>query len=147
MLEAFNSAVDAAKIDGVTDSLELAYIGREAAMEIIDGFKWGEYLKSLIGDPSSDMLRPHAHHILFKDGLGPAQKELVKEGQEILFSYGLDPIKGVENLVWAPNKAGQHTLANLEHIVSELRNIYNAGGTKKQIINKLRELGEEAARR
>lgn len=147
MLEAFNSAVDAAKIDGVTDSLELAYIGREAAMEIIDGFKWGEYLKSLIGDPSSDMLRPHAHHILFKDGLGPAQKELVKEGQEILFSYGMDPIKGVENLVWAPNKAGQHTLANLEHIVSELRNIKNFGGTKEDIIKKLQQLGQEAARR
>ncbi|UJF32198.1 AHH domain-containing protein [Paenibacillus hexagrammi] len=50
------------------------------------------------------MIDPHAHHILFKKGLGKTQQELVKEGQEILKEYGIDSIMGLENLVWAPNR-------------------------------------------
>ncbi len=129
----------------IVDPVELAHIGWTAAREIIDGFNWGTFLRSLIGDPPDGMIRAHAHHILFKEGLGEAQKALVQEGQKILYHYGIDPIKGVENLVWAPNIKGQHTTAALEHIVSELRNIFNLGGTKKQIVEKLKQLGEEAA--
>lgn len=49
------------------------------------------------------MYDSHAHHILFKKGLGQKQKVLVQEGQGILRGYGIDPIIGEENLVWAPN--------------------------------------------
>ena len=56
------------------------------------------------------MVRAHAHHILFKAGLGQAQRELVGEGMEILLRHGVDPIKGLDNLVWAPNVKGQHTV-------------------------------------
>jgi hypothetical protein len=64
---------------------------------------FGRYLKGKIGGPPSDMASPHAHHILFKKGDGPAQQALVEQGQAILREVGTDPILGVENLVWAPN--------------------------------------------
>ncbi|CAI8707672.1 MULTISPECIES: hypothetical protein [Bacillus] len=35
---------------------------------------FGKYLRGLIGDPPTDMRNPHAHHILFKKGLGQKQK-------------------------------------------------------------------------
>ncbi len=63
----------------------------------------GEYLRNTIGNPPEDMINPHAHHILFKTGLRDKQQELVKEGQAILRKYGIDPITGTENIVWAPN--------------------------------------------
>ncbi len=67
------------------------------------------------GEPPANMIDPHVHHILFKIGNGAAQQELVKEGQEILRKYGIDPIVGEENLVWAPNRvAGQHDIAALK---------------------------------
>lgn len=44
---------------------------------------FGKYLRGLIGGPPTAMIDPHAHHILFKKGLGQKQKELVAEGQEI----------------------------------------------------------------
>ncbi|MED1559349.1 AHH domain-containing protein [Bacillus paramycoides] len=49
------------------------------------------------------MKNPHAHHILFEKGLNQKQQKLVREGQGILRRYGIDPIIGEENLVWAPN--------------------------------------------
>ncbi|MED0946469.1 type IV secretion protein Rhs, partial [Bacillus mycoides] len=70
------------------------------------------------------MYDPHAHHILFKKGLGQNQKVLVQEGQEIFRRYGIDPIIGEENLVWAPNIViGQHSLDALEIVVKRLRNV------------------------
>nr|WP_237770335.1 hypothetical protein [Vibrio parahaemolyticus] len=47
-------------------------------------FDFGAYLKSVVGPPPKDMPDPHAHHILFKKGLGAEQQALVTEGQ-ILF--------------------------------------------------------------
>ncbi|MDR4904409.1 hypothetical protein S3E15_01814 [Bacillus mycoides] len=64
---------------------------------------FGKYLRGLIDDPPTAMRNPHAHHILFKKGLGQKQKILVQEGQEILRKHGIEPIIGEENLVWAPN--------------------------------------------
>ena len=79
---------------------------------------FGKYLRRLIGDPPSTMINPGAHHILFKKGLGQTQQELVQEGQEILRRYGIDPIIGKENLVWAPNAViGQHSLDALKNVV------------------------------
>ena len=59
------------------------------------------------------MKNHHAHHILLKRGNGKAQQELVKEGQEILREYDIDPIYGLENLTWAPNIKGQHHITAL----------------------------------
>lgn len=92
------------------------------------------------------MLDPHAHHILFKKGLGEAQQKLVQEGQEILRRYGIEPIIGKENLVWAPNRiAGQHNIERLQHIIDKLKEIDSFGGTREKMIDMLKLLGEEAA--
>ncbi|WP_255288043.1 AHH domain-containing protein [Bacillus pseudomycoides] len=109
---------------------------------------FGKYLRGLIGDPPAGMRNPHAHHILFKKGLGQKQKVLVQEGQEILRRYGIDPIIGEENLVWAPNAViGQHSLDALEIVVKRLRDVEAEGGDLDDIVDALKELGGLASRR
>jgi len=112
-----------------------------------DNFRWGQYLKGKIGGPPSDMVNPHAHHILFKSGNGAKQKGLVDEGQEILRKHGIDPIYGTENLTWAPNVAGQHTANSLENVVDTLRAVDQAGGDQSDIVAALQQLGKAAADR
>ena len=91
---------------------------------------------------------PHAHHILFKKGLGPAQQRLVSEGQEILWRHNLDPIGGLENLVWAPMRVKrQHGIDALQNVVDTLKRVDSFGGSQDDIIKALRELGAQAARR
>ena len=116
------------------------------------GVDFGKHLKDLIGDPPKDMVDPHAHHILFKEGHGSAQKALVKEGQELLRRYNIDPIMGKENLIWAPNRVkGQHGIETLKNVVDNLKSIEDIGGSseriRKNLVKKLKELGDLAARR
>ncbi|WP_255258086.1 AHH domain-containing protein [Bacillus sp. AFS018417] len=109
---------------------------------------FGKYLRGLIGEPPAAMIDPHAHHILFKKGLGEAQQKLVQEGQELLRKYGIDPIIGKENLVWAPNRvAGQHSIAALENVVNQLKAVDAAGADLDDIIEILEDLGKQAASR
>ncbi|QTQ07258.1 AHH domain-containing protein [Macrococcoides canis] len=107
-------------------------------------FDYGALLRSYVGDPPEWMVRPHAHHIIYKRGLGLKQRRLSKRGQEILRHYGIDPIKGPENLVWAPNVKGLHTAENLEKIVDELERVYLNNGNKEEIINVLNYYGKIA---
>ena len=75
-------------------------------------------VKNVAEDLAVNIIKnPHNHHVLFKKGVGAAQQAIVEEGQAILVKYGIDPIKGIENLVTAPNVAGQHTLANVTEVV------------------------------
>ena len=60
---------------------------------------WSSYLRGLIGGPPDDMIRAHAHHILFKSGLGLNQQKLVVEGMEILLKYDIDPVYFLNNIV------------------------------------------------
>jgi len=123
---------------GVTDAYELA-------MKNLD---FGKYLRTIAGDPPVDMLNPHAHHILFKTGLGDAQQALVEEGQAILRKYGIDPIVGPENLVWAPNGiTGQHDFAAIEYVVNQLKAVDAAGGDYDDIVEALQKLGSIASQR
>ncbi|WP_234998536.1 AHH domain-containing protein [Salirhabdus sp. Marseille-P4669] len=116
--------------------------------EVLIKMDFGKYLRGLIGNPPTDMINPHAHHILFKKGLGQKQQELVREGQEILRRYGIDPIIGEENLVWAPNAiVGQHSLDALEEVVNRLRAVEFEGGDIDDMIETLKELGILASRR
>lgn len=109
---------------------------------------FGKYLRGLIGGPPTAMINPHAHHILFKKGLGQKQQELVREGQEILRRYGVDPIIGKENLVWAPNAViGQHSLDALEEVVNRLRAIEAMDGDFDDIVEALEDLGDIASTR
>nr|WP_256371031.1 T7SS effector LXG polymorphic toxin [Psychrobacillus sp. OK028] len=109
---------------------------------------FGKYLRGLIGNPPTAMINPHAHHILFKKGLGQKQQELVREGQEILRRYGVDPIIGKENLVWAPNAViGQHSLDTLEEVVNRLRTVEAMDGDFDDIVEALEDLGDIASTR
>lgn len=117
----------------------------EATMKKI---KFGTYLKNVLGNPPEDMIEPHAHHILFKTGNGPTQQEFVKEGQEILRKYGIDPVVGLENLVWAPNGiTGQHDITALTEVVDALREIDEFGGDYKDIVKVLEQFGNIASDR
>lgn len=114
----------------------------------VDKIDYGAYLKKNIGEPPKDMYDPHAHHIVFKKGNGKAQKELVKEGQEILKEYDIDPILGLENLVWAPNRVkGQHGIEALRNVVDNLKKVRDAGGDRDDILEMLNKLGDIAKRR
>lgn len=116
--------------------------------EVLIKMDFGKYLRGLIGDPPTAMADPHAHHILFKKGLGESQQKLVQEGQEILRKYGIEPVIGQENLVWAPNRvAGQHSIAALENVVKQLKAVDAAGADIDDIIEILEDLGKQAASR
>lgn len=94
------------------------------------------------------MIAPHAHYILFKTGCEGTQQELVKEGQEILRKYGIDPIVGEENLVWAPNRVvGRHDTAALEKVVNGLKAVDKAGGDCDDIVDVLNMFGQIASER
>ncbi|HIF5697786.1 TPA: hypothetical protein ACX3DO_003661 [Vibrio parahaemolyticus] len=91
---------------------------------------------------------PHAHHILFKKGLGAEQQALVTEGQILLRKYGIDPIFGPENLVWAPNRIeGQHDIKALQQVIDFLKMTDEMFGTREEMINALKSLGKTAAER
>ncbi|MEG7355566.1 AHH domain-containing protein [Bacillus sp. 0209A] len=114
----------------------------------VDKIDYGAYLKKNIGNPPSDMYDPHAHHIVFKKGNGKAQKELVKEGQDILREYDIDPILGLENLVWAPNRVkGQHGIEALRNVVENIKKVRDAGGDRDDMVEMLEKLGDIAKRR
>ena len=118
------------------------------AHSLSQGFDFGKHLRGLIGDPTKGMIDPHAHHILFKKGIGAAQQALVDEGQAILRKVGIDPIYGKENLVWAPWRVSQqHGIDSLSHVVSKLKELDALGGDYDDFVKLLQELGELAARR
>jgi autotransporter-associated beta strand protein len=112
------------------------------------GGSWKDYLTRLIGDAPEGMPNPHAHHILFKVGNGEEQQQLVAEGQAILRRAKLNPISGVENLVWAPlYAAGQHSIEALTNVVVTLRAVEDAGGSQADFVKALAILGKIAAAR
>ncbi len=122
--------------------------GTGEAAKNVDQIDYGAYLKKNLGDPPSDMYDPHAHHIVFKKGNGVSQKELVKEGQEILKEYDIDPILGLENLVWAPNRVkGQHGIEALSNVVDNIKKVRDAGGDRDDMVEMLNKLGDVAKRR
>ena len=111
-------------------------------------FDFGRYLRKLAGEPPIGMNDPHAHHILFKEGRGDAQKALVVEGQALLRRFGIDPIYGAENMTWAPMRVRQqHGIESLQNVVNRLNEVESAGGDRDDIIMMLLRLGQEAARR
>ena len=71
---------------------------------------WNHHLEKTLGvaKPTRDIAPYtwHAHHILFKEGLSAAQRELVDQGQDILRKVGIDPLFGKEVLTWAPLNPG-----------------------------------------
>jgi hypothetical protein len=104
--------------------------------------------RKLLGEAPAGMKDPHLHHILFKLGLGAKQQELVLDGQRILRNVGIDPIRGAENIVWAPWRVkGQHSIDALMKVVDKLRGLEAIGAGYDDFVKALRILGQEAARR
>jgi hypothetical protein len=77
-------------------------------------------LKTMGYTVPGDMVNSHGHHILPQVGNGDQQKMLVKVGQQILQSVGIDPINGPENLVIAANAKGLHTKENVLALLIDL---------------------------
>ena len=84
------------------------------------------------------------HHILYKKGIGGRQQRLVQFGQRILRNVGIDPINGLENLVYAPKVAGQHVHENLKALVSDL---WKGRGDYNKVVAVLIEHGRRAVGR
>jgi len=63
------------------------------------------------GDGNNGHTRAHAHHIVMK-GEGNFAKQNA-EAREILWRNGINPFKGTENLVWAPNWKHSQEYADL----------------------------------
>ena len=104
--------------------------------------------RKLLGEAPAGMKDPHLHHILFKLGIGAKQQELVLDGQRILRSVGIDPIRGVENIVWAPWRVkGQHSIDALKKVVDKLRELEALGADFDDFVEALKRLGRDAAER
>lgn len=99
----------------------------------------------LMGPRPLGMRNAHRHHILETNGRPGEHRALVREGQDILQSYGIDPHQGTENLTWAPNTG--HSLDNARPLVDELRMAQQAGAPRTDIVAILAYYGREAQRR
>ncbi len=122
------------------DRTELA-----SMLKQLKNFGWGAYFSGVLKVSAPDgMVDPHAHRILFKLGREGKQRDLVIEGMEILLKYDINPIFGRENLIWAPNIAGQHTTEALQKVVDELRRA-DSRGTRKAVERALARMGKIAA--
>ncbi len=112
--------------------------------EVGEDVDWGAYLKKLIGvGPPADMDRPHAHHIVFKNGRGKEMRKVLKESKAILEKHGIDWLKGKENLVWAPNK--NHSIKAATTVRDALKKADSLFSTREAIVQTLQELGERFA--
>jgi hypothetical protein len=98
-----------------------------------------------MGPRPAGMKNAHRHHILEVNGRAGEHRTLVREGQDILRSYNIDPLQGPENLVWAPNKG--HTATAARNLVEELRTLKQVGADRDLIVDTLRRHGQQAARR
>lgn len=81
----------------------------------------------------------HAHHIVMQEGSGAAGKAAVEESQAILRKHGIDPFRGQENLVWAPNNG---YLRKDEYAQKVLERLKGAKQTKEGITKALKDIAE-----
>jgi hypothetical protein len=118
---------------------------RRAEMAAAGDKFWGAYLRKLKGEPPTGMTRPHAHHIVFKGDYSnwPEMQKILDKSREILKKHGIDYLEGSENLVWAPNIKGQHTIPNAQKILNELIDADKIG--TKAVIDTLNDLGRRFA--
>ncbi|WP_058910611.1 RHS repeat-associated core domain-containing protein [Entomohabitans teleogrylli] len=99
---------------------------------------WGDYFAKLSGTNAPiNMIRAHAHHIVFQKGPAAARK-FIEDSQRILREAGIDPKYGIENLVWAPNK--NHTIAAAQKVNEVLRETVASGGSVRDALTKLGEM-------
>lgn len=125
----------------------------KAVKKVVDAAKrgyWKSYLQKLgkdaLGKPYPGPTYPgttfptHAHHIVMRKGLGKEGKKAVKESQALLRKYDIDPYKSQENLIWGPNWG--HPDQYAKDVLAALKQADKETGTKKAIINALKDLGK-----
>ena len=121
---------------GVADLQDLRPRPRFSKSEMAD-------ITAKLGEKPLGMVNAHLHHILSVNGRTGAERALVREGQAILKQVGIDALKGVENLAWAPNKG--HTIAETRALVTALRGAEANGRARIEKI--LLQFGDRAANR
>ncbi len=103
--------------------------------------KWSEKAAELYGRPPAGMFtNAHGHHIVFKGAAGDAGT-LANKSQEILRHFGIDPIHGNANLIWAQN--ANHSVANAQEVLRRLTAAANSGGGRQAVEDALRKAGRE----
>jgi hypothetical protein len=118
----------------------------EAAQQArIPRSSWTAAIRGHLGMAPDGMLSPHRHHILELNGHPGVHRALIREGQDILRSYGIDPVRGTENLIWAPNRG--HGVAPTRLLVEELRFAAEAGLPRDYVIETLLRHGGYAQTR
>ncbi len=98
---------------------------------------WGKFFRKISGtSPPAWMknLFPHAHHIVFRSGPAGARK-FIRSSQKILRDAGIDPIRGIENFVWAPNK--NHSVAAAKAVNDALKESVRRGVPVAETLEKL----------
>jgi hypothetical protein len=81
----------------------------------------------------------HAHHIVMQEGTGVTGQAAVEKSQAILRQYGIDPFRGQENLVWAPNNGYLRTDEYAQKVLEQLK---GAPQTKEGITKALKDIAE-----
>lgn len=107
-------------------------------------FNFGAYLRKEKGPPPPGMQKPHAHHVVVKGEFKNRNKmtqAYAEYSREVLRSYGIDPIKGLENLHWAPNKG--HSNRYIKAVARELWELKKENATKEQIAEKLEWIAKQ----
>lgn len=104
---------------------------------------WSKKATDLYGKPPADMPNPHGHHIVYKGATGEAGV-YANKSQEILRTFGIDPVHGNANLIWAPN--ANHSIANAREVLSRLTAAANSGGGRQAVIDALHKAGREVFR-
>lgn len=107
---------------------------------------WSGTVIKLLGPEPAGMKLAHRHHILMLNAWSGESRELVREGQKILRSYNIDPVMGIENLVWAPRIEGVHSIETVRALVKELKTGQEAGISRNMIVDILNKYGKIAAK-
>ncbi|WP_248943778.1 RHS repeat domain-containing protein [Pseudomonas tremae] len=82
---------------------------------------WGAYYSRATGTTApSSMIRPHAHHIVFKGEFAklPGMQKALQRSRTVLDKYKIDPIHDPASMMWAENRG--HTTANAKLVASKL---------------------------
>jgi hypothetical protein len=99
---------------------------------------WGEMVRRIEGEPPVDMVNPHGHHTVFKQGRGQKMQQYLNDSKNILESYDIDWYKGAENLGWAPNK--NHSTAAAKAVRDALTEAHTNVGTREAVLDSLSKM-------
>jgi len=80
--------------------------------------------------------KTHAHHIVYKRGLGETQQRIAREARDVLIYHNIDPYYGKENLAWAPNWG--HGPTYIDRLKNELISEYEGVNLKSNVITILK---------